>query len=251
MSMDFIQITKENLEREHVCCSMSGGGAALKKKWLEQRLEEGLVFLKSQQRGKCFIEYLPAEKAWCPISAPDMFFIDCFWVSGALAGHGYARELMQMCIEDAKARRKDGIAAISTPKKKPYLIDSSFLEKFGFTLADTAFEPYGLWFLPLSEKAQKPSFLPAAKRGTLEDSEGFSLFYTPQCPFAAQYAPLLAAHAKERKIAFRLTELASAEEARRLPVPLTTFALFYRGKFVTHEILSIPRFDKLIEQLQA
>ena len=40
-----------------------------KKAWLADRFDEGLVFLKSVERGKCFIEYIPAENAWVPIEA--------------------------------------------------------------------------------------------------------------------------------------------------------------------------------------
>lgn len=42
---------------------------ASKKAWLSERLQDGLVFLKSAERGKCFIEYIPAEYAWCPVEA--------------------------------------------------------------------------------------------------------------------------------------------------------------------------------------
>ena len=47
-----------------------------------------LLFLKSVERGKCFIEYIPAKKAWNPIEAEDYMYIDCLWVSGSLKGHG-------------------------------------------------------------------------------------------------------------------------------------------------------------------
>ncbi|SDB44292.1 GyrI-like domain-containing protein [Butyrivibrio sp. INlla16] len=52
-----------------------------KKAWLADRFDEGLVFLKSVERGKCFIEYIPAEHAWNPIEAPGYMYIDCLWVS--------------------------------------------------------------------------------------------------------------------------------------------------------------------------
>ena len=32
----------------------------------KEKFDEGLVFLKSVERGKCFIEYIPAECAWNP-----------------------------------------------------------------------------------------------------------------------------------------------------------------------------------------
>lgn len=39
----------------------------LVKEWLKQRFPEGLVFYRSEERGKCFIEYIPAENAWVPL----------------------------------------------------------------------------------------------------------------------------------------------------------------------------------------
>ena len=65
--MEYIRITKENIDREHICCAMSGKQSLAKKEWLKQRFEEGLVFYRSAERGKCFIEYIPAENAWVPI----------------------------------------------------------------------------------------------------------------------------------------------------------------------------------------
>jgi hypothetical protein len=82
--MNIITVTKENLEQEHICCAISNNKdcqVAAKKSWLAERLADGLVFKKGDVRGKCFIEYIPAEKAWCPILADGYMFIDCFWVS--------------------------------------------------------------------------------------------------------------------------------------------------------------------------
>ena len=67
--MKYIHITKENIDKEHICCAMSGKQALAKKEWLKQRFDEGLVFYRSEERGKCFIEYIPAENAWVPIEA--------------------------------------------------------------------------------------------------------------------------------------------------------------------------------------
>lgn len=78
--MDIITLTKENLEHEHICCAIASNKdcqVASKKLWLAQRLEEGLVFKKANVRGKVFIEYMPAENAWCPIYAPNYMFINC------------------------------------------------------------------------------------------------------------------------------------------------------------------------------
>ena len=65
--MEFIKLTHENLEKEHICCAISSNKdpqVASKKAWLSERFDEGLVFLKSVERGKCFIEYIPAENSF-------------------------------------------------------------------------------------------------------------------------------------------------------------------------------------------
>ena len=56
--MDYIRITDDNIEKEHICCAMSGKQGVIKKEWLKQRFKEGLVFCRSTERGKCFIEYI-------------------------------------------------------------------------------------------------------------------------------------------------------------------------------------------------
>ena len=34
--MNYIHITKENIDREHICCAMSGKQSLAKKEWLRQ-----------------------------------------------------------------------------------------------------------------------------------------------------------------------------------------------------------------------
>ena len=64
--MEYIRVTKENLEREHICGAISNNKdvqVSSKKAWLADRFDEGLVFLKSVERGKCFIEYITSDDA--------------------------------------------------------------------------------------------------------------------------------------------------------------------------------------------
>ena len=83
--MELISVTKDNLEQEHICCAISNNKdcqVLSKKNWLNEQFEDGLVFLKGNVRGKCFIEYMPAEKAWAPVEADGYMYINCLWVSG-------------------------------------------------------------------------------------------------------------------------------------------------------------------------
>ena len=104
--MEFIRVTNENIEKEHICCAISNNHdiqVSSKKTWLKERFDEGLIFLKSKQRGKCFIEYIPAENAWNPIDAEGYMYFDCLWLAGSFKGHGYSTELLNACVGDSKS----------------------------------------------------------------------------------------------------------------------------------------------------
>ena len=91
--MEYIRVTKENLEQEHICCAISNNKdvqVSSKKAWLAERFDEGLVFLKSVERGKCFIEYIPAENVWNTIVVDNQMYINRLWVSRRSTENGYS-----------------------------------------------------------------------------------------------------------------------------------------------------------------
>jgi len=246
--MDFIRITKENLETEHICCAISGAEAQSKKEWLKNRLEEGLVFLKGDARGKCFIEFIPAEQAWAPVRADGYMYIDCFWVSGRFKGHGYSNFLLEQCIQISKAEGKKGLVTLSSDKKRGFLADPKYLEYKGFQACDTAKPYFKLMAMPFENGEDKPAFREQVKH-PVPGAKGFTLYYTDQCPFTAKYVPILAKMAKEREAAFEAVHLTSTEQAQNSFSPFSTFSLYYDGEFLTHEILSEKKFEKiLVEQ---
>ena len=246
--MEYIRVTKENLDTEHICCAISNNKdiqVASKKAWLRDRFDEGLVFLKSTERGKCFIEYLPAEYAWNPIEAPGYMYIDCLWVAGSFKGHGYAADLMNACIEDSKAKGKLGLCILSSAKKKPFLADPGYLKHMGFSVGDEADNGIRLMYLPFGPDAAAPRFTEQARHPHTEE-QGYVLYYTHQCPFNAKYVPLLEQLAAERNVPFRAVRLTAREQARRAPTPITTYALFYNGAYLTNEQMNDKRFLKLL-----
>lgn len=249
--MDYIQITEENLEREHICCAISNNRdpqVMSKKEWMRERLREGLVFLKGDVRGKCFIEYIPAEYAWVPIEAGGYMHINCFWVSGSCKGHGYADELLNRCVEDAKKKGKIGLTVIASEKKKPFLSDPKYLTYRGFQAVDKADPFFELWYLPFDGQAEKPKFKDSVKHPK-SDLPGFALYYTKGCPYTAKYVPLLETWAKERGVPLETILLDDREKAQNAPAAWTNYALFYRGSYVTNEILSEKKFVALTESL--
>ena len=180
--MDYIRVIKENIDKEHIYCAMSGKQSLAKKEWLKQRFEEGLVFYRSAERGKCFIEYIPAENAWVPIDAAGWLYINCLWVSGSLKGHGYSSELLEECLRDAKAQGKNGVCILCAEgRKREFLADPKFLTHKGFKVSDISDCGISLMCLPLAESAQPPKFKDCAKHPKVEEN-GFVLYYTDQCP---------------------------------------------------------------------
>ena len=245
--MEYIQVTADNLDQEHICCAISNNKdiqVSSKKAWLSDRFAEGLVFLKSTERGKCFIEYLPAEYAWNPIEAPDYIYIDCLWVSGSLKGHGYSNDLLDACISDSKARGKAGLCILSSAKKKPFLADPKFLKHKGFECCDEADNGIQLYALPFSSDVPKPCFKECARHPKTAE-KGYVLYYTSQCPFNAKYVPIVEETAKQNGIPFHAIHIKSREQARNAPTPITTYALFHDGAYVTNEQMNAAKFLKL------
>ncbi|KAF5059390.1 N-acetyltransferase [Oscillibacter ruminantium] len=251
--MELIQITKENLVQEHICCAISNEKdpqVSSKKAWLSDRLDDGLVFLKGDVRGKCFIEYLPAEKAWAPIRADGYMYIDCLWVSGQFKGHGYSNLLLDECIRDSRAKGKKGLVILSSPKKLGFLADPKYLKHKGFEAVDSAPPYFELLALPFEADGEKPSFRPQVREPQhTEMPAGFALYYTSQCPFTAKYVPLLEQAAKARNVPLQAIHIETTEQAQRAPSSFTTFSLYYNGAFLTHEIQSEKKFEKIMDSL--
>ena len=219
-----------------------------KKAWLSERFDDGLVFYKSTERGKCFIEYIPAENAWVPICADNYMYIDCLWVSGSFKGHGYSNDLLDYAIADAKEKGKCGFCILSSAKKRAFLADPKFLKYKGFSVCDESSNGVQLWYLPFDGKNEKPKFKECAKQPHI-DEKGYVLYYTNQCPFTAKYVPEVENTAKEMGIEFKAVHITTKEQAQNAPMPITTYALFYNGEYLTNEVQNNKRFLKLIENL--
>lgn len=251
--MELIKITQENLETEHICCAISNNRdcqVMSKKSWMKDRLDEGLVFLKGNVRGKCFIEYIPAEYAWAPVEADGYMYIDCLWVSGQFKGQGYSNLLLEECIRDSREKGKKGLVLLSSAKKMGFLSDPKYMKYKGFETVDTAAPYFELMYLPFDGNAEKPRFKPCVKATGNQGGgqDGFTLYYTSQCPFTAKYVPILEEMAKGRKVPFQAVHILTREQAQSAPAPFTTFGLFYNGEFITHEIQSEKKFEKILAE---
>ena len=247
--MNYIRITKENIDKEHICCAMSGTQSNAKKEWLKQRFNDGLVFYRSEERGKCFIEYIPAENAWIPLDANGYIYINCLWIAGGMKGHGYSSDLLNECIRDAKAQNKEGICILSAEgKKREFLSDPKYMEYKGFKVVDKSDCGITLMYLPLKENAKLPKFKECAKHPKIDD-KGFVIYYTDQCPFTFYWVPRVLEVSNEHNIPLKAIHITTKEDAQNAPTPVTTYALFYDGKFITQGIQSDKKFLSLVDKM--
>jgi len=252
--MNIISIDNTNIDTEHICCCIGNvkenqRRSNTKKQWMRDRFGDGLVFRRFDERGKVFIEYMPVVKVWKPIEGKNIMVINCLWVSGKFKGKGLSTQLLNDCIQDTKAKGMDGIAVVSSDKVRPFLTDKKFYLKHGFKTVDTAPPYFELLFLPLKADAIPPKFTDNAKRGTCANKEGFTFIYSNQCPFMEDYMNLLADTLKGKMIQYQIVKLTAHDEANRAGSPFGTLGIYYKGEFVTHELMTQKKFSSLVDEI--
>lgn len=251
MEVNFITLTPDNLEKEHICCAIadkkSAEGVNAKKEWLQGRMAEGLKFTKLDARGKVFIEYLPAASAWVPVEADGYTFINCHWVAGSFKGQGYGKALLTACEKDAC--NSNGITLIVGKKKKTYTSEKAFFIKQGYEVCDSCAPGFELLVKRFNPNVPLPRFKECARQGMGESIKGIDIFYTVQCPFTLPYIGFLTPVIQASGYPVRVHRIATREEARNHCAPITTYSVFVDGQFHTHEILTPAKLEKLIGEV--
>lgn len=142
----------------------------------------------------------------------------------------------------------DGIIHIAGKKKQPYLSDKHFFEHMGFILQDEAAPYFQLMALTWNGLAASPTFKSQVKSDSINE-KGITIYYTAQCPFAVGILEDFRELTEKKGIQFQSIQLSSKEEAQKSPAIWTTFSIFFDGRFVTHEIMSVNKFEKLLNKL--
>jgi len=244
----FINLTFDNISTEHLCCIIRSrkpnAGIEAKRNWLSARLAEGHVFRKLDANGCCFIEYAPLETAWVPIVGENYLYIYCLWVNGEFKGKGYGKELIEYCIADARAKGKSGICMLGAARQKNWLSSQSFVQKYGFIEADST--DYGYKLFALSFDGKFPKFTDRAKRGEIEGQE-LTIFYSDQCPFIAQKIAEIIDFCVAENIPLKLNHIQTLQQAKDLPAVFNNWAVFYKGKFISVNLIDAKSIEKLIK----
>lgn len=249
MESEFINLTTENIGEEHLCCIIRSKkphpGVEAKRNWLSGRLKEGHVFRKLNAKGCCFIEYAPLEIAWVPITGDNFYYIYCLWVDGKLKGKGYGRELMEYCIADAKEKGKSGICMLGAKKQKNWLSNQAFAKKYGFETVDVTDSGYEL--LAFSFDGQNPKFTENAKKEKIMNQE-LTIYYDMQCPFIYEKIEDIRQYCESGNIPVSLILVDSMQKAKELLCVFNNWAVFYKGKFETVNLLDVASIEKILKK---
>ncbi len=248
--MEILKLTDQNIQGEHICCAISDkkckSGYEKKKSWLKTEFKNGYNFQKVNVRGKVFIEYVPIESSWLPLIGENFMVINCFWVSGQFKEQGNGKNLLQQCFKDAE--NMDGIIAVSSDKKRPFMSDPKFLKHNGFEIIDEAKPFFKLWGLKTNSNANFPKFMESAKAGTCSDKKGITAYYSNTCPFTDYYTNhLLREYAEKKNVPLIIKHIKNKEDGHKMPIPWVINSVFYKGELVTLEMKAERHLDKFIK----
>lgn len=249
MAETFINLTEDTLWDEPLCCIIRSKkphpGVEAKRAWLTGRLPEGHVFRKLRAKGCCFIEYAPLEHAWTPVVGPGYVYIYCLWVDGELKGKGYGKALMEYCISDARAKGKAGLCMLGASRQKNWLSNQAFAKRYGFETVDSTADGYEL--LALSFDGTTARFTDRARAQRIDGQE-LTVYYSMQCPFVLQRIEAIRQYCAEQCIAASLVSVDTLEKAKALPCVFNNWGAFYKGAFLSVNLLDVAALQRILEK---
>ena len=249
MNMDFVNLTRENLGDEHLCCIIRSQnphpGVEAKRRWLSDRLEEGHVFRKLNEKATVFMEYAPLETAWVPVVGENYLYIYCLWVSGEHKGRGYGKALMEYCLEDARKKGNSGVCMLGAEKLKAWLSDQAFAKRYGFEAVDRTESGYEL--LARSLDGTIPRFTAEARRERI-DAQELTVYYDMQCPFIAQRVEKLRQYCDQKGVPASFIQVDSLQKAKQVPGAFNNWAVFYRGRLQTVNQIDAAQLERILKK---
>jgi len=129
-----------------------------------------------------------------------------------------------------------------------FLTDKKFFIKHGFEVCDNAFPYFELLQYKINNNATNPEFTSNAKTGIYHNKKDFTFIYSNQCPYTEEYAKLMADVCKKRGKTTEILKLKDKNDAQKYGSPFGTFGIYYKGRFIHHEIMPENKFAKFLNK---
>ena len=123
---------------------------------------------------------------------------------------------------------------LGAKKQKSWLSDQSFAKKFGFEVVDTTDNGYEL--LALSFDGTIPRFAQNVKKQEIESNE-LTIYYDMQCPYICQNIEIIKQYREMNDVPVSFIQVDTLQKAKELPCVFNNWAVFYKGKFETVNLL--------------
>lgn len=244
-----INLKPESVAEHNLFCSRNPRAVGFQKKqlWFTDRYKEGLrikILKDANSKDLGFIEYLPADAAWRPVSAPGYMFIHCVFVYPRKnLNQGNGSLLLQLCEEDADARAMAGVCVITSSGS--WMADRQLFEKNGYKAVDQRGR-----FVLMCKKWDQLSAIPRLLDWEAQQKkyQGWHLVYSDQCPYHDKAAKVIQKTAREYGIEVSLTKLKTAREAKKAPSGFGVFSLLKDGKLLEDHYISETRFRNILKK---
>lgn len=245
--INLFELTPENVEQESLFCikDLKNPAFKCKQKWFEQRYADGLRMLVAKNEiGKmlAFIEYMPAVKAWRPVSAPKLMFIHCMYVyANKDKKQGLGSLLIKACEDDARARGMAGVCVMTS--KGSWIADKRIFEKNDYQKVDNLgrFE-----LMAKTWKDSKARLIDWTK--SQANYVGWHLLYADQCPWHLKSVEAIKGVAEAYGIKLLVKKIESRKEIESIPSGFGTFALIRGGKLLSDHYISETRFRNILKK---
>ncbi|MGM8214557.1 GNAT family N-acetyltransferase [Bacillaceae bacterium W0354] len=247
---DIVELSDANLETEGCYCLRSkpkSNGYINKNNWLIERFNEGLKYIKIFDGDKVagFIEYVPIEHSSRVVYGKNYIVIHCLWVH--ITGKGYASQLIEKCIEDAKEQNKNGVIVVTndstswTPSKDIFL-------KHDFQHIDNA--PYGFELLVHKFGNATNPYFPNDWNERLARFEDLTILRTRQCPFVDIATNNVVHGAKRLGIEVNIIDINNRDELMKLsPTPYGIYAVIFKQQLISYHRLTVHSAFKRLREL--
>jgi GNAT superfamily N-acetyltransferase len=218
--------------------------------WFKEYYPKGLrikAIMAKEGGYQGMLEYIPGKYAHRPVQAGGYLFIHCVFVGfkNIYKGKGYATELIQACIQEAREHRQPGVAVVT--RAGAFMADKDIFLKLGFQVVDSAKPDFELLALKFDPNTPSPQFKGEVINNAEAYPQGLTVLRSFQCPYTEKnLKAILESAEKDFGLKAELIDLADAKAAQNCPSAFGSFCLIYNGDILSHHPISSTRFANIM-----